>query len=436
MKKNVVVVGSGIAGIVSAYYESKKGNNVTLIDSAEKPGGLLRSEFNGKTYFDYGTHILPETSIPDLNNFLFSDLNENNCVITKNIKASNYFNKRMNKKSCYVDASTLNEEDYNKGCIELLQAKDIESPDLDELLKNKVGVTFYEKIFKNVIKKYTSVDPQYLDPQVGCFFDMSRLLAFDDFTTKKLCEVDTYYSKLGHHTRVDGSTKYYPKSGGVGKIIEFLMNKLDKEGVSVKTSTNILSVNCNEGIIKTLTTTSGNLQHIDKLVWTLPSSYLVSLCKIKKDLETPTFINAGLYDFTFSRPIESEATFINVYEPGFYSGRITLYQNLSKTDNFSCTVEVLSDKNTDLKSLTDIILNELIKMNLVEKQNEVLYKQFRPIENGFPALTKSFVKQQNELNDFCLDYFNNVTFVGRSFSKDFFMTDVLVDVYNKIVEGV
>lgn len=56
--KKVVVVGSGVTGITAAaYFEARKGNSFTLIDSDERAGGLLKSDFSNGQYFDYGTHI-------------------------------------------------------------------------------------------------------------------------------------------------------------------------------------------------------------------------------------------------------------------------------------------------------------------------------------------------------------------------------------------
>ena len=50
--KNVSVVGAGIAGIIAAYFEVRKGHNVTLIDSDARAGGLLKSDFLNGKYFD------------------------------------------------------------------------------------------------------------------------------------------------------------------------------------------------------------------------------------------------------------------------------------------------------------------------------------------------------------------------------------------------
>ena len=55
-----VVVGSGVAGIVASYFEAMKGNRVILIESDDRPGGLLKSDFSNNCYFDYGIHVYAE----------------------------------------------------------------------------------------------------------------------------------------------------------------------------------------------------------------------------------------------------------------------------------------------------------------------------------------------------------------------------------------
>ena len=433
--KKTVVVGSGIAGITAAYFEQKKGSEVTLIDSASSAGGLLKSTRNGKNYFDYGTHILPETGVEELDEFLFSELNPENCVITKNIAASNYFNGQMNEKSCYVDTSVLSKEEYNQGCVELLSTKlNGDEDNLEKFLKNKMGETFYQQIYRGVIEKFMGVSVDQLDNRVGSFFDTTRLLAFDNATTKRLIELDIYNSKLGHHIREDGVVKYYPRQGGVGKIIELLMDKIEKQGVVFKHSAKMQSISQTDGRISNITLEDGALE-TDKVIWTLPSGFLLHLSGMESKSQPPKFRNTALYDFTFEKPLNSAATFINIYDTELLSGRISLYQNLSQTNNYSCTVEVLADDDMDLPGSLDLILHELRQMKLADANNDCTFKQFRPVENGFPVLTTEFAKAQKGLNGFCGEYFKNATFIGRSSGNAFFMHDVLVDTYKKIVEG-
>ena len=429
--QRVVVVGSGIAGITAAYFEAKKGNYVTLIDSDERAGGLLKSDFANNRYFDYGTHILTETGIKELDNFLFLGLNNNNCMVKEQINAANYFNKKMNSKNSYVDISSLAEPDYLKGCDELLAANNLEAENLESFFINRFGKTIYKNILKPVSKKYMGFDPSFISAKAGRFFDLFRVLAFDDRTTKRLTELKIYNAKLGHHTRSKGLKKFYPKDCGVGGIIDLLMEKLRKEGVKIKLSTKIKSINHENGEVISLIAEEEILT--DKLVWTLPSSYLSILSRLDKRWSLPPkFRNTGIYDFTFENPLNSEAAFINVYDLEMLSGRITLYQNLSQSDNYSCSVEVLVDDDIDLSNLINTIQIELLEMGVISKGNQCTFKQYRPIKNGFPILTKEFIKEQNEISEYCEGYFQNVTFIGRSTGKVFFTSEVLEDVLNKV----
>lgn len=430
--KNVAVVGAGIAGIIAAYFEVKKGHNVTLIESDVRAGGLLKSDFSNGNYFDYGTHILSETGEEELDELLFSEFNPQNCFINNKINVANYFNKKMNNKSCYVNAATIEEDLYNKGCIELLRTEEFPKGDnLEEFLLNKFGKTFYDEIFMPIVMKYIGTHPKKLAVQAGWFFDMSRLLAFDDNITKNLDKLGIYNSKLAHHTRVEGFLKYYPKEGGVGHIIDSLMEKLNDEGVDVKLDFKIKEIKHNHGKIFSLISADEEI-FIDKLVWTLPSSFLSFLSKLGKKTSPPIFRKTGLFDFSFEKPLNSLATYINVYDLGMYSGRVTLYQNLSDIKNYSCTVEVLTDDSTDLKGLMGKILFELIEMGIVSKENKCIFKQFRPVKNGFPILTEKFLKEQNEINRYCQNYFQNIICVGRATTDVFFMKDVLVDTFRKL----
>ena len=61
----------------------------------------------------------------------------------------------MDNKSCYVNAATIEEDLFNKGCIELLKTEEFPKGDnLEDFLLNKFGKTFYDEIFMPVVMKY------------------------------------------------------------------------------------------------------------------------------------------------------------------------------------------------------------------------------------------------------------------------------------------
>ena len=431
MSSKTVVIGGGIAGITAAYFERLAGRQVVMIEADSRVGGLLKSDFGFDRYFDYGTHVYSETGVSELDNFLFSTCNENNCNFHEVLWNGNYFNGILSSKNAYVDTSVLNETDYYRGCVELLSSADSnQKNDLRSFLTDRFGETFYQCIFKDVVRKMFGIPAEQLSTYSSNLFEFERVLAFDDATTKRLAQIDSLNSKLGFHTKgVAPTKKFYPKREGVGWLVSELINKLEQLDVDVQTSVKIESINEQDGNIREVITDCGIFE-VDRLLWTLPRVLLMRIIGENPNSAPITHRNTGLFDFVFQSPLNSDLLYINVYDTDFLSCRITLYQNLTRSDNYSCTVEVLTDNDVDLAAQTDKILSELIKMELVGEQNTCLFRQFRTVGRGFPVLTIEAVESDTRLFEYCSDYFKNVEFLGRS-PNVFFMTDILIDAYNK-----
>ena len=435
LHENVVVVGGGIAGITAAYFEAKKGNHVTILETSSHLGGLLQSDYLHGQYFDYGTHLLAQTGEIELDQFLFSEFNSDNCNMMTSINAGNYFNGKMNHQSCYIDSKTMNQNDYNQACLELLSSMDQpQGKNLEEFLLHKFGRTFYANIHRPVIKKYFGVEPKYLATKTANFFDMSRLLVFDDLTTKRLCKLDGYDDRLGHHHREEGVVKYYPKDCGIGQLINFLVQKLEYQNVNIRYLTNLQTIEHSKGRVTQVSANNGAFK-VDKLIWTVPIGILSRIANIGESIDSPTFRATGLYNFTFDKPLNSKAAFINVPDIAMHSSRVTLYQNLSDPTNYSCTVEVLTDSVAILKDLIYEVHQELIQMGLIGEEYKCIFKHYRVLKYGFPVLTKDFMVRDSEVSGFCDSYFSNVLFLGRSNNKTFFMNEVLIDAYRRIMNG-
>lgn len=100
--KNILIVGGGIVGITAAYFAKQKDNNVILVEADNELGGLLKSNCNKYGCFDYGTHIANKTGVLDLDNFLFSDFNQNNSYQFNTTKSSNFFKDKLSDISPFV----------------------------------------------------------------------------------------------------------------------------------------------------------------------------------------------------------------------------------------------------------------------------------------------------------------------------------------------
>lgn len=58
MKRNIVVIGSGLGGLVSSYLLTREGDHVTILERDKRPGGCLQSFCRDGINFDTGFHFV------------------------------------------------------------------------------------------------------------------------------------------------------------------------------------------------------------------------------------------------------------------------------------------------------------------------------------------------------------------------------------------
>ena len=157
LEKTAIVVGSGIAGILSALMLKSKFEKVYLIEKKNHLGGLLYSyKTEAGVEFDYGTHFLRETGIPDLDKILYGGMTPEKWLTLGNLKAGNYFCSKLNEQSPFVDTRLLPKEIYEKGMMQLLHLGECKGnyANLAEYLEDTLGEIFTEKIYQVVTKKF------------------------------------------------------------------------------------------------------------------------------------------------------------------------------------------------------------------------------------------------------------------------------------------
>ena len=205
---------------------------------------------------------------------------------------------------------------------------------------------------------------------------MNRLLAFNKLTTeskKKNKDIDI---KLGFHSVTNGSDKYYPENGGVGRWVEILKDKLIHNNIEIKTNSIISKIEVRKNTF--IVTVNDKDIEIDELVWTLSSGLLNRFINTGKVVDKPNFRKTAIYDFIFDCPLKTDSYYINVYDKDFLSTRITAYQNLQTHKTFyACSVEALNDFNFDFEHNIKNIEQELFKIGLIEKDNKCIFSQCR-----------------------------------------------------------
>ena len=431
--KKTIVVGGGIVGITAAFFAKKKGDDVILIEASDRLGGLLKSDCSDNGCFDYGTHIASMTGIDELDEFLFSDFSKSNAYLFNLGRSGSFFNGHLSELSPYPNVNSLSSSMLNKGRVEMLSSSDSIGANLEETLINRYGEVFYLGFVKDIIVNIFGESPQLLANECLRFFDMDRLLAFDEVATERLKSIDVFDDKISFLGARKGCKKLYPKSGGIGTCITFLEKKLFDIGVSIKKNT-VLS-NMKYKSPNYYLESSDEEFEADELIWTLSSALLNKFIPTNVVSSKPSFRKTGLYYFIFKKPLKTECYYINVHDVDLLANRITCYQNLEEIPSFfAITVEVLEDFDFDFNLNIKLVLNQLYKSGIIENNNECLFSQCRELKEGFPTLTVEMTESLEKINAYYEKNHSNVTLLGRSSAKGFFASELIVNAYREVYE--
>lgn len=428
MTKHVLVVGGGIVGITAAYFKALQGYKVTLIEASNEIGGLLKSSKSDFGSFDYGVHIASRTGIRELDHFLFDDEHEH-LHSFETQQAGSFFNHERTDFSPFLNLNSLEKSQVKISGYELVSAPKLTGfDDLETTLKTLYGNTAYQYAFLPYIRHTFGIEPSELPTYYINFFDMYRVVAFDEKTTCALKTVDYINERLGFQKATPGVKKYYPKEGGIASWTEGLLKKIIAAGVEVLLNTTVTSMTYNNDKLRIV---YGDYdQPIDELIWTISSAVLPRYLPLISAIKKPSFRKTALLDFVYQFPIQTSCKYINNFSSTHASTRLTCYQNLLPDSKFyAITVEALVDDIEDDTLLLKRVSDELITMGLINQTNVCLFSQYRAINEGFPIITKENDKLLKQLNLEILTTYPKIRLLGRSSSKGFFMSELLIDAY-------
>lgn len=446
MKKRAIVVGSGIVGIFAALKLEKEYDEVIIIEKSAMNGGLLQSyQSPYNIFFDFGTHIPCETLNKEVDQILFSHLNQDEWHVLDYMKTSNFFEGKLYLDSQFIYTPYLNENDYNKGLVELLNCTNKvskENNNLQDYLFKTYGETFTKKIYEPLLLKLMNKNILELSPYAFNIFSFSRLIPGNKKLSKKLKEIDVYDEKLSFSSYLEGVSKekkYYPKNQqGVGLWIDNLLKQCEQKNIKFYNSSHIKKIKCEGSSIKEIILENDKIIPVDVLIWTIAPQIFLDLVQNKDIYIKQEFRRMLIFNFIFDEPFLIDSYYLNCWDKNMKIFRVTLYPNI-KPDNFkynndkyNCTVEVLVDSDTNISEVQKIVIKELKDMGILKPTSQILFQKVFDIENAFPILTEEVVSNAINLNSTIENKFENILLLGKATMKTFFMNESLIFANKKL----
>lgn len=445
-----VIVGGGIAGIVSALLSVGRSERIVLIEKEPELGGLYKSqtfEVEGNSLsFDMGSHFLRDTGIPDLDRLIFGGLDSEEWLSLGNLRGGGFYGNTLNSSSPHIDARKMNKlEDYSNGFLELLEHCSFHSKtflNLEEQLTATFGPTLTNSLFRPILeKKFLGCPLHELAPDSHRLFGLSKIIALTPEAARELKNLPSLDAKLAFHSSSEGASplrNFYPRRGGIETWIKYLQAKLKKTCVEVMTQTAVERLEFNTGKIMYLGLSGGEKINVDRLIWTIPVPGFLVAAGIKppEKLSPPRKLYTSVYHFVFDRKFQTDVHYIQCHSPELKSFRLTLYPNVQPVDSANAhwhlTTEMVTPDEPDLELLTKTAEVELRTMGIINAQTRKLYQHAQILKDGFPCPTVAFFTQADRLIEFVKDRFENVIFLGRAAGKAFVTNEVLGQVYRQM----
>jgi len=459
--KNCIVVGGGLCGLFSAIILADKFEQVTIIESEEKCGGLLRSVQDDQgIFYDQGTHLPNTTLIPEVDHILFGDEQdrEKNWHNLGRLKTANLFQDKMNLTSEFIDIRNLDAQDYEKIIVELLsRSEESTASDIVSYLTETHGPTFVQKVaiplFKKLYGQQLDENSLVTNSSVS-YFGLSRIIALTPLVTNKLKELPTFDAKLAYHNQQDyikrvkkddikEATFYYPKQeGGVEYWIKHLIKQAKAKGVIFKTKESISQMSQVKDKITSVTlTNSQETLACDFLFWSAPPVFALKMLGHQVAKATLQFRTANVFHFTFDKPLlNSESYYLWNWNLSAKSFRVTLFPNMkdpsanqqNSNKVYNLTIEALSGKD-DAETITEQgMLKELTQMGLIAEGAKVVSKLRQTIHNTFPVPDVEFTRATKENYDNLTKHYSNIMVSGRFSGKYWFHNDIIKAAYYDI----
>ncbi len=435
----VLVVGGGISGLVTALAAARAGRRVTLVERAPHLGGLLASVApgDGARAFDLGTHIPAETGDAALDEILFGWMDPAEWSRLHAQRAGTFWNGQLASHTPFLDLRTLPDAAH-QAVLPGLLASTIVDPaacvSLAEQITGTYGAAMLEYVFEPVLRKLYGTTAAALAPNAHLLFGLARFLCGspeDTVLRKRDPAVD---AKLAYHPGhvppgIPSATSWYPTRGGVGAWVDGLHKQCLSAGVEVRTGAAIGTLDLVAGRV----TVDDADVAFDEVAWCLPAALLLRQCAhpAAATMTPPSMSAITLHHLVIDRRPTTDAHYITCHDPSVRAFRVTLYDNLQPDSDAPgrITVEVLDpDPLTPAPSAAEV-LAELTRMRIISADSGLVAAFEDRIPAAFPIQTLAYRTATRRAVDVVHADCPRVRLVGRAAGQVFFMRDVLLDAW-------
>jgi len=471
MKKKVVIIGAGPAGLTAGYYLLKNSNDyeVVIIEKDNQVGGISKTiNYNGNR-MDLGGHrfftkddkineiwqeILPiqgKGSYDDLKlstqkSFVKNGPNpekEDKVFLIRNRVSRIFYNNKFFAYPVNLSFNTIK----NLGLIRTVESgfsylKSIflkkEESNLENFYINRFGKKLYTIFFKGYTEKLWGREPKNIDSSWGK--QRVKGISLVEVLKDSFCRLFKIKNKSKETSLIE--QYYYPKYGP-GQMYEEMEKLFVKMGGTIFKEHEVVKINNNSNKINSVVCLDGKKEveiKADIFISSMPIKDLINgMNKVPKNIYSIAinlpyrdFITVGLIVDKLKIKNNTKIKTLNNIVPDCWIyvqstevklGRIQIFNNWSPylvkdiNNKVSLGLEYFCFENDDLwnsnnKELKELAKEELIKIGLLESDCEIYDYHVERVQKAYPAYFDSY-KDFDKVKEY-LNKFNNLFCIGRN----------------------
>lgn len=410
----VVIVGGGVAGLVTAHLLSEAGAQVVVIEKFERVGGLARSyQYDGFT-FDCGPHRF-HTENPNIKAYLDRVLKGNVTAFPRKSEvyfAGKYYRWPLHPKNLVQLPIPL----ALKSGVDLAVngRKTYGNSNFEDYVLRQYGPTLYEHFFKGYSIKFLGIHPQQTHPdwaKVG----INRAIIDDKLQMQNLAQLVKSTLLQYNKTEIDF---YYPTGGGLQVTWDIVRAQIEAKGGKVYTNTGARLAGAN-GRIEAVYAGHERIEP-SVVIWTAPITlaceqlgidqpnlpYLSTLFyNVMTEEEVPRdyqWCYYGADDIVFSR-LSTPKFFAPDTVPNAHSGGICVEITCQKGD----------ERWNHAERLTDWVIDDLVKVKMLSSRRKVHNVRIERVSETYPIYHSTYPTELERTRK-ALGRFDNLQLAGRT----------------------
>ena len=471
MKRKVVIVGAGPAGLTAAYelLNKSKDYDVIVLEESNQVGGISktvnykgnRMDMGGHRFFskdkrvnDWWEQMLPTQGKLPIDDIILQRKStikqggpnpnkEDKVMLKRNRLSRIFFNNKFFDYPISLKFSTIKNMgfgttiivgfSYLKACLFKRKEKSLE-----DFYINRFGKKLYSMFFENYTENLWGRHPREISPEWGAqrVKGLSIISIIKDIFGK-------IFKKKNRKVETSLIEEFsYPKLGP-GELWEITAQKIENMGGKILLNSKVISIHKNKNNIDNVTYLSDNKKNVikcDYFISSMPIKDLVtSMNNVPKeykdiaiDLPYRDYITIGVLLNKLNLKNETNTKTINniipdnwvyVHNKNVKMGRLQVYNNWSPylvkdiNNTIWLGLEYFCNENDEMWNLSDdefanMGIKEMIDMHLIDNEENVLDYHVERVKKAYPAYFDSY-KDIDILKEY-LNKLDNLYCVGRN----------------------